>query len=245
LEQKSVLDSPKNFQQQKTKFRRFQKLASLFIFAVAGLCVAAAVFYAIRFYTTPALNIANFPNEMAWFNYSLWRGSLIPTSNAFLAAAFVTSLLALSVFPLSSGKRKVFTIFMLSFLEEQLAVWGSWLYSHIPLVTSLWRYDPFPLLYWVMAGSVAICFVIMAAAALVTVQISFKSIPRTFQIMSLSLVPLPLYVYFFDRGEFFIHFQDAVSVLSFVTNEDLLFACVGVFCLATVFQSFRKLHSRN
>lgn len=244
LLQEPVLDSSRDLTQRSIKVWRtecFQRFASLSIFVAAGLCVSAAIFYAIRFYTTPALNVASFPNQLAWFSYALWRGSLIPTSNAFLAAAFVTSLLAVSVYPLASGKRKILTVFMLAFLEEQLAVWGSWLYSHIPLATSLWRYDPFPLLYWVMGGSVAICFLILAGAALVTVQISFRSIITTIQIVSISIVPLPLYVYFFDRGEFYIHFQNAFSTLSFVTNQDLLYACVAVFSVTTACQGIRKL----
>lgn len=205
------------------------------------MCLAAAAFYTVRFYTTPAAGTLNFSSETAWLNYALWRASLLPTAGLLVAAAFVTSLLSAAIYPLSARARKFYTAFMILFLEEQLAVWGSWLYSHIPLSISLWRYDPFPLLYWVTGGSVAFCFVIIACTALITVQISFKSIPRTIQIMSLSLIPLPLYVYFFDRGEFYIHFQDAIYALRFVTNYDLLIACVVIFSGVTLYELLRKL----
>jgi len=223
----------------------FQKFTSMVILASAVLLILGAIFEVVRFYTTPKADALSFQNQTAWLNYSIWRAGLLPASLSLLALAFVTFLLSLAVYPLAPKLRKIFTISMLVFLEEQLAVWGSWLISHVPHPTSLWVYDPFPLLDSVIGESVAVSFLILACATLVTLQITFNSIPRTLQIMSLSLMPLPLYVYFFDRGEFNLHFQDVVRSLSFFTNMDLLIACFTVFTFTTVYQIVRwSVHRR-
>jgi hypothetical protein len=150
-------------------------------------------------------------------------------------------LLSTAIYPLGERNRKLFTIAMVVLLEEQLIVWGSWLASHGSRTFGLWQFDPFPLLDSVLGGSVAVSFLLLSCAALVTVQSSYRSVPRTLQIMSLSLVPLPLYVYFFDRGEFYIHFQDAIASLSFITNLDLLIGCVAIFSATTIYQRLRKI----
>lgn len=218
-----------------------QKLISLAILSVAGLLLSVALFSVVRFYTTPTVSTLSFQNQAAWLNYAIWRADLIPSAVGFVALVFVMVLLSIAVYPLQQKHRMIFTIFILVFLEEQLAVWGSWLFSHVPQPSSLWVYDPFPLLSSVMGGSVAVSFLILACAALASVQLSFRSVPKTLQIISLSLVPLPLYVYFFDRGEFYIHFQDAATSLGFITNMDLLIGCILAFSLATAYQKLRKI----
>lgn len=222
---------------------RWSRLISLAILSASEIVFSAALFYVIRYYTTASPYSLSFQNENAFLNYALWRGSLLPTSLNLFAIGFSGILLSISFYPLASKYRSLFTIFMIAFLEEQLAVWGSWLLSHVPHYWTLWSYDPFPLLNSVIGGSVAICFFLLACSALVTVQIKFNSVPRTLQIMSLSLLPLPLYVYFFDPGEFYIHFQNALTSLSFVTNLDLLIVCIAVFSLSTSYQVWRKSFS--
>ncbi len=221
------------------------KFISLSILSVAGLCFSTAMFFVIRFYTSPSPYSLSFDSQNEFLNYALWRGSLLPTSINLIAIGFSTVLLSISFYPLVPKYRKAFTIFIIAFLEEQLAVWGSWLLSHVPHYWTLWSYDPFPLLDSVFGGSVAICFFLLACAALVSVQIKFNSIPGTLQVMSLSLVPLPLYVYFFDSGEFYIHFQNALTSLSFITNSDLLVTCVLVFSFSTAYQFLRRSSSSS
>lgn len=203
----------------------------------AGVSLSIALFDIIRFYASPSPGLVNSQNETAWFNYAFWRANLIPTAISYSVIALDALLLAIAVYPLSNGYRRIFTISALVFLQEQLLVWGSWLdrLGSSPF-HEFWHYDPFPILYWLIGDSVAVCFLFLALTALITVQISFRSIPKTLQIMSLSLVPLPLYVYIFDRGEFYIHFQSAVMSLSFITNPDLLVGCVAVFCLTSLYQ---------
>ncbi len=204
----------------------------------AGISFSAALFEAIRFYASPSANALSFQNEVTWLSYAYWRANLLPTSLSFSVVAFVMLLLSIAVYPLAQRYRRVFTVSIVAFLQEQLLVWGSWLdrlgSGFFPW---LWHYDPFPILYLVTGESVAISVLFLACTALITVQISFRSFPKTIQVISLSLVPLPIYVYVFDRGEFYIHFQSAVSSLSFITNQDLLAGCIAVFCLSSLYQT--------
>ena len=57
---------------------------------------------------------------------------------------------------------------------------------------------------------------------------------------------LPVLVYYYDNGEFDIHFQASISQLLFITNRDILLASVSVFTLSSlilIFQNRRKVNS--
>ena len=83
-----------------------------------------------------------------------------------------------------------------------------------------------------------IIFFCLFACTLIKFRASWVSL----QILSASIIPLPLFVYFFDNREFYIHFVQAYGPeMGWVSNYVLLLFSSGVLISASIFQVVKKL----
>jgi len=84
-------------------------------------------------------------------------------------------------------------------------------------------------------------FVVLAASLY-----RFGSVRRVLQVGALSILPLPVLVFLFDRIEFNTFFASAVdgAGLPWFSNAVLLYLSFGVFVLATVYPEARRLAFR-
>ena len=65
--------------------------------------------------------------------------------------------------------------------------------------------------------------------------IRFRSLTKSFQIALIVLATLPIFIYFFDFGEFNLHFESAFPVLYWITNYTLLIGCLVSFSIITAY----------
>jgi len=89
-------------------------------------------------------------------------------------------------------------------------------------------------------------FLLLFLAVLAGSLYRFGSLRRVLQIGALSVLPLPMMVFLFDRIEFNTFFATVVDRLglSWFSNALLLYLCIGVFALATVYPAVRRLAFR-
>ncbi len=90
-------------------------------------------------------------------------------------------------------------------------------------------------------------FLVLFLAVLAASLYRFASVRRVLQIGALSVIPLPMMVFLFDRIEFNTFFATVIDRLglSWFSNALLLYLCIGVFALATVYPALRRLASRT
>jgi hypothetical protein len=68
---------------------------------------------------------------------------------------------------------------------------------------------------------------------------AFRKISRVLQTVAAALVPLPLMVWVWDRGDWTVHFTTPIvaTFLPWFTNELLFYGCLIVFSLATLYDT--------
>jgi hypothetical protein len=129
-----------------------------------------------------------------------------------------------------------------SIFELELGFWIIVVQRSVPLS----NIGPFAPLY-VMVFEVPVGFfsyrefVCLALLIFITACsfVAFRKIPRVLQTITAALIPLPLMVWVWDRGDWTVHFTTPIvaTFTPWLTNEFLFYGCLVVFSLATIYDT--------
>lgn len=204
-------------------------------------------------------------NYNGWLQYAIWRTSLMPDFYLFTGAGILFSIFALLWFPFKSSGTIVERLQSTKSRSDIVSCCLPAAIGVLEIEFLAWAYElggmlkdstrpPWLLGFYNLANTLTLGnlqpgqdypFLITVILVLFVTAIKFRSIWKTLQILSFSVIPLPVYVYLFDNGEFFVHFENQFKTFSFITNFDLLLGSISIFALSLLIDRRSKLMNRT
>lgn len=251
------------------KFESNTKVRKWTIFAgLSGLSFSAALFCLTVFLGTPDQDSSNVystyiaaNNYNGWLNYAIWRGSLIPDFYLFTSIGIFFAFITLFWLPLRNERTLAQVVMDSRRFSSCLTIVLVTLAGILEIEFLGWAYELGGLLHdtfrpnWLLSvynfgnfitfGNLQpnqdypffLTLVLVAAVA----SIRYHSVWKTLEILSLSMIPLPVYVYIFDEREFFVHFESQFKSFSFVTNFDVLIGSLLILTLSLLIERRKKI----
>ena len=247
------------------------KNAWVYFASLSGFCYSVALCCLILFLNSPnqygnqiMSSYLDANNYQGWFQYAVWRMSLLSDCYICLALGILFSALTFAWLPLKNhetvlqkiertlyGSRIITILFAISIaiLEIEFLAWAYELTVLLNFPSwSSFLHPFFELGNSFVFGSLEpnqdFPYVFVALFAILFTSIKFRSIWKTLQILSLSVVPLPVYVYLFDNREFFVHFEDQFKTFFFVTNFDIMVGSLAIFGISLLIERRKQVARR-
>ncbi len=219
-----------------------EKYFSLAFLWTGIIWFATALYFFVRYLTSPSPYTVSMleyslDHYNQWFQYRIWRLTLIPNTEfyiglgiffLFVAFVFVSgATLSLALYSLIGVLEFGFVAWALN--NSGLSFFARFIFSD---AVEILTYKTGAAFYLILL------FIVGILAAL-----EFKSVAKTFLVISLSLIPLPLLIYYLEQGKLEAFTQNPYVRLSWLTNYNLFVGCLAILTVSSLYLAIKHWRS--